>query len=601
MRNDSAGKPAGSKTLHGRGLSPGKAIGTAYRVAPIRGGFFPIHIQPEGAAEELKRLKTALGASLHQLHNVRDRLEAQVGREQSCIVDAHLLILEDRHFLQGIEKRILDSLESAEQATRATVESWLRLYRSLQDPFFRERGSDLEEVAERLIANLGQLQPSKPHNLPRDLVLVAERISLLAVAEFRLDRIRGLLLNQGGRHSHLNIIARSCQIPVVAGIERVTEWVQSGDVVLVDGDQGLAQVRPSLEDQKSFSIQVRQQHQRSLLESDPAACRTLDGRRIHIFANTEVGTEVGLGLQMGGEGIGLFRSESIYLEDREAPAGEERQYSVYRELAQMVGEQKAIIRTLDIGDEDHPYFSKLAGMAPPVLGLRGIRMSLRYPEIFRTQVRAILRARRHGSLDIALPMVSGLEEIRQARQLIRKVQHELGPPPNGKPAEVGIMLEVPAALLVLPALLEESDFVLVGSNDLIQFTLAVGRTDEKASDLYNPLHPAILRSLARIAEACNQAGKPAIVCGEIASQPDFASLLVGMGFQSLSMSPFAIPVIKRHLRRLRFETLRQGAVSLTGLSTIEEIETAFREFFEPEGARGGEAREKDTKTFAKFR
>ncbi len=584
MRNVDPASLSHPKALRGRGLSPGKAIGTAYRVAPLRGGFFPLHIRPEDAAEELKRLKTALGVSLRQLHEVRDRLESQVGREQSCIVDAHLLILEDQHFLKGIEKRILGSSESAEQATRATVESWLRLYRSLQDPFFRERGSDLEEVAERLIANLGRLQPSKPQNLPRDLVLFADRISLLALAEFSLDRVRGLLLNQGGRHSHVNIIARSCQIPVVAGIERVTERVHSGDVVLVDGDQGLAQVRPSLKDQEEFSIQVRQQRQRSRQESDRAACRTLDGHRIHILANTEVGSEVGLGLQMGGEGIGLFRSESIYLENRKAPAGEERQYGVYRKLAQMAGERKAIIRTLDIGDEDHPYFSKLAGMAPPVLGLRGIRMSLRYPEIFRTQIRAILRARQHGNLDIALPMVSGLQEVRQARRLIEEVQAQLGAPPEGKPVEVGIMLEVPAALLILPALLEESDFVLVGSNDLVQFTLAVGRIDEEASDLYNPLHPSILRSLVQIADACNQASKPAIVCGEIASHADFASLLVGMGFRSLSMSPFAIPVIKRHLRRLRLDTLRKAADYLTSLSAIEEIETAFRDHFDPAGS-----------------
>ncbi|HSR67975.1 MAG TPA: phosphoenolpyruvate--protein phosphotransferase [Acidobacteriota bacterium] len=565
------------KLLQGRPLSPGIAVGTAHRVTPRVAGFFRLSIRPEEVEDEINRLKEALRISLRQLYKVRDRLESKVGREHSFIIDAHLMILEDGRFLQEIESRVREDMQSPERAVRETAERWLDLYRSLEDPFFRERGSDLEEVTERILGNLGDsLRGSGDEETPQDLVLVAPRISLLVLTQFRLERVKALVLTQCGRMSHVSIICRSCRIPVVTGIEHLHRFIRSGDTLAVDGTQGMVHIDPSPEETQRFRDREAR-HRSQEPEGDQGPCNTLDGTRIQILVNTEVGREVEMGLRLGGEGIGLFRSESIYAERKEDAVDEESQYLIYSDLARRTRGRTAIVRTLDIGDEEHPFFSDLAGVKVPLLGLRGIRLSLRYPELFQAQVRAILRARAHGDLKIALPMVTSPTEVRQARSLIEDVQRRLGqPPPAYGPVSVGTMIEVPAALIEIESMVMEADFLLVGSNDLIQFLLAVSRTDERASDLYDPFHPAVMASLHRVAQACERAGKTAIVCGEVATDPQYAPLLVGMGYDTLSMNPFAIPEIKERLRHFERSHLRRIVKGLLNMTDPREIERRAR-------------------------
>lgn len=568
--------------LSGVGLSPGVAVGVAYKVEPQVGAFFRVRIEESERAEELERFHQALKESRRQLERAKQKFEAEVGVEHSYIIDAHLLILEDRQLLEEIESKIDKELQSSERAVREAAEGWLAAYRSLDDPFFQERGSDLEEVVERIVANLMQLDSHTHTGFPEDVILVAPEVSLLLLAEYPLERVKGLVLKKGGRTSHGIIVARSYQIPVVSGVEEIDETIRTGDVLIVDGDTGAVRLQPLESQVKSSRARMREEKKRQLVRrEDQSPCLTKDGRRVHLYANAEIGSEVQLGLRLGAEGIGLFRSEYVYMLDKEDPVGEEEQFSKYRKLAEEVGDRPAVIRTLDLGNETHPGFSKILGETDSVLGLRGIRLSLQYPDIFKTQLRAVLRAGVHGNLKVVIPMVSSVEEVLQGRKLIAQVQEELAAEaiPVAESIEVGVMLEVPAAIVILEAICRNADFLAVGSNDLIQYTLAADRGDDRLSYLSNPLHPAVLKSLSRISEVTSAQGRPVFVCGEIAANPFYACLLVGMGFRHLSMNPFAIPEVKGILGHIDYQSFREIVGEILPLSTVQEIEACVAKHF----------------------
>ncbi len=570
------------RLLRARGISPGTAIGTAYIVEPDSPSFFRIRIAPSDVEEELHRTRKALRRSRRQLRVLQGRLEPLVGVRHARIIDSHLMILQDRKFLQEIRRRIQDKMSSPERAVQATTEKWLRLYESLEDPFFRQRGSELEEVADRLIANLSDLKARDTRDLPSDLVLVAPEMSLRVLAEFQLDRVKGLVLSKGGRTSHVNIVARSCRMPVVIGLDEISR-IATGDTIIVDGSEGTVLTSPSSVELKRSGRRVEvEREETKKLEGDREGCRTIDGRDISILANTEVAREVALGLRLGAAGIGLFRSEFIFAGNTEEAVSEKAQFAVYRRLASTVDELPATIRTLDIGGEAHPYFGELAGFDRPILGLRGIRMSLRHPELFRRQIRAILRARKYGNLRIVLPMVSTPGQIRDGRAIIDEVAGEVhGPDSPEPPVAVGALIEVPAAVLSLESIASECDFLAVGTNDLLQFTLAVDRNDDRVSELFDPCHPGFLQILKRIADVSSRIGKETVVCGEVASSPAFAALLVGMGFTSLSMNPFGISQVKAALRKLSWEDMRTVVEEVlllgSGRAVRGKLEDSFRQ------------------------
>ncbi len=568
------------KRFLGVGISPGIAIGTAYTVELPAVAFYGIHIAAVEVLKELERLTKALDGARRQLEKIKEKFESEVGKEHSYIIDAHLLILEDRQFLESIEKMIRQDLYSPERAVKETAGDWLRIYRSLKDPFFQERVSDLEEVAGRIIANLTELNPQPGTDLPDDLILIASEMSLSVLVEYQLDHVKSLVLSKGGRTSHIAIIARSYQIPVVSSIEEIHERVHTGDTLIVDGTEGTVEVGPSPRDIRRYEVRRKKQKKHwETLAPDQSHCLTLDRRRIFIYSNTEVGSEVPLALRLGAEGIGLFRSEYIYMKSKDRPIGQEEQFAIYKNLAETVRERPTFIRTLDLGDGKHPYFAALAGENDTVLGLRGIRLSLAYPEIFRNQIRAILRASCYGNLKIVLPMVSSLDEVIESKQLVREEQKQLeneGIVFN-RPIELGIMLEVPAALIVLEAILEEVDFLAVGTNDLIQYTLAAGRSNERMAYMFNTLHPAILNDLYRTSQLATAKHCTALVCGEIAAQSLYAYLLVGMGFQHLSMNLFAVPDMKKMIRRISFREARANVLDLLPLRSSREIKRFVEE------------------------
>ncbi len=555
----------------GKGLSPGISVGTAHRVESEIPAFYRISIKPEDLAIELRRLQQAVAKSKQQYLVDKERLERILGNEHSYIIDAHLQMLQDPQFVAEIETRIR-RLESPEKALRCVSEDLLAAYRSLNDPFFRERSFDFQEVVDRIILNLLEIPHREDPDLPADLILVAPQIGMSSLVKYPLERVKGLVLGMAGETSHVAIVARSRQIPVVSSIRRVTEQIRTGQTLLVDGSEGTVEIIASPEQIDQVRSRVaRAKKKLPEVTGDRKPCVTRDGVSIHVYGNAEVASEVKLALELGADGVGLFRSEFIYLQD--GGLDPEHQFAAYHTLAQMVGEHPALVRTLDIGIAGNSVKAVNTGEESAVLGLRGIRFSLKHPELFKDQVKAILRARELGNLQILLPMVSSVDELLEGRRLIREVAGELGKETDlsGR-IPVGVLVEVPGTILILASIAKHVDFLAVGTNDLIQYTLAAGRLNEEVADLYNPLHPAVLRSLDSVRRVAQEGKLMTFLCGEMAANPIHAAVLVGMGFRHLSMSPLAIPKIKKLLRRLSQVELQKQVDELLRIETLSEIE-----------------------------
>lgn len=567
------------RRLQGKALSPGLVFGTAYRIELQHPAFFRLSISPEDVSVELKRFREALKRSRQQYLKDKKKLEKAVGKEHAAIIDAHLLMLEDPWLLGEIEKGIRENFESPERSIRHVADNLLDVYHSLVDPFFRDRSSDFEEVILRLILNLTEPGVGEESDPPDDLILVASEIGLGVLSQFSPQRIKGLVLTRAGETSHVAIIARSYQIPVVSGIENIREEIRTGDRLLLDGFSGVVKVGVGPESlMKASSKRDKSTEAGLVVTSDRDPCLTLDGERVYLYANTEFGSEVSTALEAGAEGIGLFRSEYVYMSQKDPELDEKGHYLIYRKLAKTVKKTPAVIRTLDIADPGQSAYK--AGEEGSALGLRGIRVSLRYPDLFKAQVRSILRAREHGNLRIVLPMISSVDEIIEGRRLIEEVERELGVSLlSDDRVPVGALLEVPAAILTLEAIARYCDFVAVGTNDLIQYTLAAGRLEEEIEYLYNPLHPALLLCLDQVVKVAQANDITATVCGEMAAQPIYAAVLVGLGFRYLSMTSVAIPVVKRALRRYSAGDLKEKSTDLMSLTRLSEITTFVQKNF----------------------
>ncbi|HUG43206.1 MAG TPA: phosphoenolpyruvate--protein phosphotransferase [Acidobacteriota bacterium] len=576
--NERSANSVGSILLQGVSVTPGIGVGTVCRVDSQAPTFFRIQMEPNEVEKELARFREAVERTGRQLRSVKEQFEAEMGAEHAHIIDAHILMLEDSTFLGEIEGRIREHLDTPEKAVQRVADEWLSVYASLRDPYFRERGSDFEEVAQRLLLNLTELSPIREEGLPCDVVLAAPEIGLSALARFSLERVKGMVVTRAGKTAHVAIIARSYGIPIVSGIEDLKEVFRSGDPIIVDGDRGIVRIGASPQELQELRSRIeRRQASRKVRPRDAAPCETRDGKRIAVLANTEVGSEVTGALDAGAEGIGLFRSEYLFMKRQrgEVAVDEDEQYEIYRDLAARLGDRPAIIRTLDVASEPHRQFQ--AGDEGGALGLRGIRFSLKFPEIFQSQVRAILRAGREGNLKIVLPMVTSADEVHAARSLIDQCWRQLRERGVEAPeVDVGIMIEVPSAVMVLDSILKLVDFAAIGTNDLIQYLLAVDRNDDEIAEWYNPLHPAVLAVLKLIADKTRASAKPAIVCGEAAAHPVHGAILIGLGFTQLSMSPPMIPEMKAVFRSLDSAELEDHVRQILRMDRISEVENFVR-------------------------
>jgi phosphotransferase system enzyme I (PtsI) len=574
--------------LRGTGVSPGIAVGRALVMEREAAPVFRLAVAADRVEGEVRRLEEAIATSREQLGAIKERLSREVGAPHAYIFDAHLLMLEDPLLRERATEIVRSEGVNAEWALRSVSESLHALFSQFSDAYLRERSTDLDDVIGRIQLNLcGTAEAPSLRRLPGPVVLVAGDLVPSEAAELDWDRVLAIVTDIGSSTYHTAIIARSLGIPAVAGLKEATRQIPAGSLVAVDGTRGEVVVEPSgaaLLALEAAQEAYRREEER-LRGTRGLAARTLDGVEVSLEANVEFPEEAATAQLHGASGIGLFRSEYLLGRGLRFPT-EEQQLDVYRRLVEQMHPHPVTVRTWDVG------LDALGPAGPsspnPALGERALRLLRRSPDPFRVQLRALLRAGRQGPVRIMFPFVSGPGDLRLALALLDQAKVELRAEgvPFREDVPVGVNLEVPSAAVVVDLLAAEVDFFSVGTNDLIQYLLAVDRTDPRVSSLYEPLHPAVLRTLRRIVEAAEAHGRPLSVCGEMAGQPVEAVLLVGLGFRSLSMAPSAIPRVKEALRAVRAADARSLAERCLNLATCREIEAVVREALAPsESAR----------------
>ena len=557
-------------SIHGLAVARGIAIGRAVLVASSRVDVAHYFIEPEQIDPELARLTQAREAVLAELQTLHDNLPKDSPPELAAILEVHLMLVQDAMLADGVTSWVKDRLYNAEWALTSQLDVVARQFDEMDDPYLRERKGDLEQVVERMLRHLKGVAHVMPHAVKRTatprqqdlqlgddmdvpLVLVAHDLSPADMLQFKQSVFTGFVTDVGGKTSHTAIVARSLDIPAVVGARTASQLVRQDDWIIIDGDAGVVIVNPSPIILAEYGFKQRQaqveRERLSRLRHTPAV--TLDGQRVELLANIEMPEDSPAALDVGAVGVGLFRSEFLFMGREGALPDEEEQYQAYKRAVDGMKGLPVTIRTVDIGaDKPLDRTAKDETHLNPALGLRAIRWSLADPAMFLTQLRAILRAASHGQVHLLIPMLAHAREIKQTLALLDKARKQLDA--RGLafgPVKVGAMIEVPAAALSVKMFLRHFDYLSIGTNDLIQYTLAIDRADELVAHLYDPLHPAVLRLLAdTIAESRSQ-GKAVSVCGEMAGDPAMTRLLLGLGLRSFSMHPTQILAVKQEVIR----------------------------------------------------
>ena len=510
--------------------------------------------EPEINAE-VGRFEKSLVQTRQQISEVQRKVVENMGTKEGDIFEAHLLMLEDRMLVDEVIRSIREQKVNAEHAFHAVSERYAAALAAVDDEYLRERADDMRDLTSRVLDNLLDVRDAFDlRHITEPCILVSHDLSASTTAQLDKKLVLGFATDIGGKTSHTAIMARSLDIPAIVGLKTASEELDTGDYALLDGYNGTITVNPT--DQTLFEYGQLSRIKASLeeklhgIQKQPAV--TLDGKFIHLSANIEDQHDVEAVIQNGAEGVGLFRTEFLFI-NRESAPDEEAQYKVYRQVAAALKPNSVIIRTLDLGGDKFASHLQLAQEMNPFLGWRAIRFCLAQPEMFCAQLRAILRASAEGNVKMMYPMISGLDELNQANALVEKCKAELraqGTPFDEK-IEVGAMIEIPSAALIADALAQRVKFFSIGSNDLIQYTLAADRTNEKVSHLYEPTHPAILRLIKMTVDAAHKHGIWAGVCGEVAGDPVLAPLLIGLGVDELSAAPPVVPQVKYIVRRLK--------------------------------------------------
>lgn len=560
--------------LVGLGVSPGIAIGEVFLYNRARQTLADWYIPPELVEDEVRRFHVALDESRRQLREVKERVSSPELREHLYIIDTHLLILEDDMLVRETQGLIEQERLNAESALRRTLDKFRAFFNAIEDEYLRERRSDIDSIGERLMRNLlGECQRSLGE-IERKAVVVAHQVSPADTMQMDRNKVIGFVTDVGGRTSHTAILARSLEIPAVVGLENISALARSRMPIIIDGGAGTVILNPSAE---TFREYLHKKQAYEYLEKELRAYRdlpaqTLDGFRLTLRGNVELAQEIPAVIAQGGAGVGLFRTEFLFL-NQSRPPSEEEQFEVYRDIAQKMIPEPVTIRTLDVGGDKFVPEINLAEEENPALGLRAVRFSLKERRLFKEQLRAILRASAYGQVRLMFPMISGVGEIRACKELLREAREELDERGQAydRDMSIGIMIETPAAALIADLLAREVDFFSVGTNDLIQYCLAVDRGNEHVAYLYEPLHPSILRALKMISDAGRTAGIEVGMCGEMASEPLYTLILLGLGFNELSMNASCIPRVKRVIRQVRRTDGEELLRDLLLLSTAKEI------------------------------
>ena len=568
-----------NKFIQGIGASPGIILGKAYLLERFKVRLPQKRINRDQVEEEVRRFLKAIQESRNQLMEIKERILDPQVRRHSFILDVHLMILDDQMLLQDTVDMIRKKKVNAEWALDLTLDKLDTAFKAIEDEYLRERRSDLHYVSARIFRNLLGKKHDDITKIKGKVIVVAHDLSPADTLQMNLKHVAGFITDIGGKVSHTAILSRSLGIPAVLGLQTATSLVNGGDLLIIDGETGELVINPTEEVSQSFLKRKRRirSMEREILRYASLPAETRDGIRIHLQANIEMVEEISSAKAHGADGIGLYRTEILYLNRKDLPT-EEEHYQTYRQLAERIHPASATIRTLDIGgDKFLPDYSK-NNEINPAMGLRAIRFSVKEIDIFRTQLKGILRASVHGKLRILLPMISGIEEIRQAKAILNDVKKSLTKArvPFDPGIEIGAMIEVPSASITADILAREVSFFSIGTNDLIQYALAIDRINEHVSYLYEPLHPAILRIIRGVVQSAHEAGIPVAICGEMAAEPAYALILLGLGLDEFSMNPVSIPKVKKVLRMSRFEEARPLVERIFQFKTASEIEGYVR-------------------------
>jgi len=554
------------RTYKGIGVSPGIAIGRALIIEKRIGSIFRVPIKPDDVPREVERFRSGIEQTRNELKELKAKVSRSMGDEYASIFDAHAMILSDPSFADQVVQKIEEEQINAEWALSEIKEELEARFASFENEYLRDRGQDVKDVAETLLKNLLGLTQHDVSEIDHDVIVLADDLTPSDTVHFNRKPIVGFASQTGGRTSHTSIIAKSLFIPAVIGVPRLTKLIDNEELVIVDGYEGTIVVNPSpaLVQEYLSKVSRHEEYERQLLENRSLRATTKDGREISLQANIELVEEIDDAVKYGAEGIGLYRSEFLYISKSPKLPDEEEHFELYKKLAQAMDPYWTIIRTFDLGGKK--LAREVIGTKEdnPVLGLRGLRLCMKHRDMFETQLRALLRASAFGKI----------RKLRQVKTLIREIRADLQSKgiaydPDMK---IGIMIEIPAAAMIADLLATEADFFAIGTNDLIQYSLAIDRSNENVSYLYEPLHPAVLRLVKFVIDAGRNAGIPVSMCGEMASDPLYAIVLLGLGLQNFSMNPSSIPVIKNVLRAVRYKECRRMAELALDKKTAQEIE-----------------------------
>lgn len=577
-----------SFSIHGVGVSSGIAIGQAHLVSNALLEVVHYQLPKHLIDDEIKRFSDAISTVKHDLSQIKGSLRQNAPAELTAFISTHLMMLEDKS-LSEIPKDIIRNEQcNAEWAIKLQMDDIVDQFEQIEDTYLRERKQDVIQVVERIIKvllghqnQLSNEQQSSVQHQERKLILVAHDISPADAIQFKQHQFAAFITDVGGATSHTAILARSLNIPSIVALQRARDLINDGELIIVDGELGVVIVNPSKEILEEYKLRQEQWEleQQKLQRIKTTKAVTIDGVTIELFANIEVPEDVAAVKASGATGIGLYRTEFLFMNRHDMP-DEEEQFVAYKSVAKAMKGATVIIRTLDLGADKQINPDTVVNCPNPALGLRAIRLCLSEPQIFNTQLRALLRASHFGNVKILIPMLCTLAELRQTKLLLERAKSSLRKEhiPFDENIELGGMIEIPAAAINAEAFAEELDFLSIGTNDLIQYTLAIDRTDDAVAHLYNPLHPSVLKLISMTIKAGLKSGKSVSVCGEMAGDVKLTKLLVGMGLRQLSMHPSHILSIKKQVLHSQLSELNIQARKVLGLTDIEKIELVVSKF-----------------------
>ncbi|EGQ3232114.1 phosphoenolpyruvate--protein phosphotransferase [Staphylococcus pseudintermedius] len=561
-----------SNIIKGIAASDGVAIAKAYLLVEPDLSFS--NEKTDQAEAEVQKFNEALNNSKIELTKIRNHAEEQLGADKAAIFDAHLLVLDDPELIQPIEEKIKNESASAPQALTEVTQNFITIFESMDNEYMKERAADIRDVAKRVLAHILGVELPNPSIIDESVIIVAHDLTPSDTAQLNKQYVQGFVTNIGGRTSHSAIMSRSLEIPAVVGTKSISESVQQGDMVIVDGLTGDVIVNPSDDEIKAY------QHKRESFFADREALKqlrdepskTLDGHEVELAANIGTPNDLEGVHNNGAEGIGLYRTEFLYMGRDNMPT-EDEQFEAYKKVLESMEGKRVVVRTLDIGgDKELPYLN-LPEEMNPFLGYRAIRLCLDQPEIFRPQLRALLRASAYGKLNIMFPMVATIQEFRDAKALLLEEKENLKQEgvEVSDDIELGIMVEIPATAALADVFAKEVDFFSIGTNDLIQYTMAADRMSERVSYLYQPYNPSILRLIKQVIDASHQEGKWTGMCGEMAGDETAIPLLIGLGLDEFSMSATSILKARRQIKDLSRTEMVQLADRALNCATVDEV------------------------------